>query len=648
MPDWSYRTVLRPVLFRLGPERGRGLTLNAISRLAALPGGVAVIRLMGHMAPPATIGLGAFRQTIRSPIGLAAGIDVDAIATRAFSEFGFGFIEVGPVAEGGAIGGSVEFDVREEAIRYALPFAAIDPAILRTRLEAHPARGPALLVRLSHRATAPDDAAAERVRAIALLAPFASAFVLETAGDVLAWTWTSSEWEAHLVRVSSADSGAAALLVALPAKTDADVVAGLAIRALALGIDGVVVTAGARTGTGLVVGRADREAVLASIQRLRARLDPDVTLIAAGGMHEPDDALALRAAGATCVAMDSGFVFGGPGLPKRANEAIAERAALPPGPPIPRRGWIAAALLGIGMIVAGSAAWAVAALRVVLPYEEAFAGLDRAGMAAVNARLLGFMAHDRVTLGGGMLSIGVLYIAIALFGLRQGASWARHALIASGGIGFASFLLLLGYRFFDPMHFLVTLILLPFFILAIRSPLPRAVPPHANLWSDARWRRGLWGQLAFVALGAGLIGGGAVICVLGASVVFVPSDLAFMHAAPRTFVDTATGDRLLSLIAHDRAGLGGLLVSEGVAVLLLSLWAFREGARWLWWTLLIAGLTGFVAAIGVHLSVGYLDAEHLAPAAIALALYGLGLGLSFSYLWASEGRRHDAPSGDPG
>jgi hypothetical protein len=275
---------------------------------------------------------------------------------------------------------------------------------------------------------------------------------------------------------------------------------------------------------------------------------------------------------------------------------------------------------------------------VVLPYEEEFVDLDRGRIAALNDRILPFMAHDRVTLAGGMVSVGILYIAVALFGLRRGASWARHALIVSGLIGFASFFLFLGYRFFDPMHFLVTLVLLPFFVLAIRAPLPLSVPPHANLRSDARWRRALWGQLAFVALGAGLIGGGAVICVLGASVVFVPSDLAFINATRSALVGTATADRLLSLIAHDRAGLGGLLVSEGVAVLLLALWAFREAARWLWWTLLVAGVVGFVAALGVHVTVGYLDIEHLAPAGIAVVLFWLGLVLSFPYLLAHEGR----------
>jgi dihydroorotate dehydrogenase len=101
----------------------------------------------------------------------------------------------------------------------------------------------------------------------------------------------------------------------------------IALRALALGAAGIVVTAGTRTADGLVVGRADRETVRASVRRLRDRTGANATLVAAGGMHEPADAIDLRADGASLVAMDSGFVFGGPGLPKRANEAIADTAS---------------------------------------------------------------------------------------------------------------------------------------------------------------------------------------------------------------------------------------------------------------------------------------------------------------------------------
>jgi hypothetical protein len=39
-------------------------------------------------------------------------------------------------------------------------------------------------------------------------------------------------------------------------------------------------------------------------------------------------------------------------------------------------------------------AWLIAATRVVLPYDEAFLGLDREALPSINARLLAFMAWD--------------------------------------------------------------------------------------------------------------------------------------------------------------------------------------------------------------------------------------------------------------
>jgi hypothetical protein len=79
---------------------------------------------------------------------------------------------------------------------------------------------------------------------------------------------------------------------------------------------------------------------------------------------------------------------------------------------------------------------------------------------------------------------------------------------------------------------------------------------------------------------------------------------------------------------------GGALVSDGLGVLLTSLWGFREAARWVWWTLLGAGAAGFGGALGVHFAVGYLDAVHLAPALIGSALFALALALSYQYLCA--------------
>src|SRR5204862_541772 len=83
----------------------------------------------------------------------------------------------------------------------------------------------------------------------------------------------------------------------------------------------------------------------------------------------------------------------------------------------------------------GGLASLVAATRVVLPYDETFLGLARAQVAAANDRLLPFMTHDRFTLAGIMVSIGVLYAQLALFGMRRGAAWARRAVLTSAAVG---------------------------------------------------------------------------------------------------------------------------------------------------------------------------------------------------------------------
>ncbi len=94
-------------------------------------------------------------------------------------------------------------------------------------------------------------------------------------------------------------------------------------------------------------------------------------------------------------------------------------------------------------------------------------------------------------------------------------------------------------------------------------------------------------------------------------------DLAFLDTTAQALA--AVQPNLVPLVAHDRATLGGMLLANGLVILLTALWGFRPGERWLWWTLLLAGLPGYAAAIGVHYAVGYESAFHLAPAFVGLA-----------------------------
>jgi dihydroorotate dehydrogenase len=392
-----------------------------------------------------------------------------------------------------------------------------------------------------------------------------------------------------------------------------------------------------RHGTGRrLVGAPVREQGRRAVARLRQRWGAGLTIIGSGGVIQPGDALALLAAGADLVQVHSGLVYAGPGLPKRINEALVR--ALPPVPHAPeiglrRFGALGFILLGLGMIIGGFLAWLIAATRVVLPYDEAFVGLTRDQLAAGNARLLAFMAHDRVTLAGTMLSIGILYAGLTWGGARRRQHWAWSAVLASAVVGFLSFFLFLGFGYFDPLHALVSVLLLPLFLLGAWWGQPRGTadygPPGLGLRNDRAWWLGVFGQLCFILLGVGLAVGAIAIAVTGITQVFVPTDLAFMRVEGPFLREISP--RLVPLVAHDRAGFGGALFCNAVALLLAALWGFRPDSRWLWWTLLLAGLPGFGATIGIHYVVGYTDPLHIAPVWLAALLYLLGLGFTYRF-----------------
>ena len=760
MPDWSYQPLFRPWLFRLPPARARDLTLGSVGTLARLPGGTALIGLLGHMDPPPGLEASLCGRPLRGPLGLAATADPHLLGTRALAYFGFGFLEVGPVTLAPLPAPAAP---RREVACHALRLPDVPANDGLERVERRLARlgrlGLPLLVRLAHAPGADPAAAIGELRTLAArLAPYAAAFVLEPAplrppaaprAAVEAIAQAGGHRPLLLAIRPSAD------MPGVPGVPDAADAAGVPEAAdtaaaadaetlgalLAAGADGYVVGGGLSVGGGRLRGPPALPATLATVVAVRAAVGPHVTLIADDGVVEPAAALALRAAGASLILLHSGLVYAGPGLPKRINEAIIATSISPntgsnrgprgsptmgrraatsispnagsnrdpsPSPstawatsdgratrgpsattigadagsnskptPAPARAsaaaatatavgpfagsteatmaatvavpatdqerpaaanaaWLALLLLGLAMLLGGSLAWLVAAVSVTLPYDDAFLGLDRAGLAAISPRILPFMAHDRVTLAGTMLSIGVLYTQLAWWGVRRGAHWAWLAIVASAGVGFASFFLFLGFGYFDPLHAAVSVVLFGVFLAGLRNR-PRGLGPiAAGLHNDRAWWLSLWGQLCFVGIGLGLILAGLQIARIGITAVLVPEDIGFLGTDPAVL--RAANAHLLPLIAHDRAGFGGALVSNGLGVLLLALWGFRSGAGWVWWTLLLGGLPGFVAAFGVHAAIGYDNPIHLAPAFVAVALYAVGLGLSYPFLCCSARR----------
>jgi dihydroorotate dehydrogenase len=269
--------------------------------------------------------------------------------------------------------------------------------------------------------------------------------------------------------------------------------------------------------------------------------------------------------------------------------------------------------------------------RVIFPYDEAFLSLTRAELLDFNKNVLFFMAHDRMTLSGTMISGGILYMQLAKHGIKYGVHWCRKAVNIAGILGFLGILMFIGYGYFDWLHGLFWLVLLPLFIAGyIKTKNVVDTPMSYNNSNHKAWKLSLYGQLAFIILGFSFVIGGIIISYIGTTTVFVKTDIGYLCMPPEMIEQF--NNKLISVIAHDRAGFGSALLSVGLLVLMISLWGFREGEKWVWWSLIVGGLPAFSAGIITHFVIGYTTFIHLLPAYIAFVLYVLGLLLTFPFL----------------
>lgn len=280
---------------------------------------------------------------------------------------------------------------------------------------------------------------------------------------------------------------------------------------------------------------------------------------------------------------------------------------------------------GLALAAAGGFALFQSATGHFLPHDVEFLGMDARALCALQqCRIVHFMFHDRAAFGGVLVAVGVLYAWLAEFPLRAGERWAWRAFAVSGACGFASFLTYIGYGYLDTWHGAATLVLLALFAIGLgrsrRALASARSEPGRRALADSGPSR-----LLLLATGVGLVGAGATISVVGATRVFVPQDLTFIGLSAADM--RAISPRLVPLIAHDRAGFGGALLTCGVT------WLFcvfhGEPSRSLWQALLVAGIAGFACAIGVHAVIGYLDLVHLAPALLGAVLFALAMALSY-------------------
>ena len=157
-----------------------------------------------------------------------------------------------------------------------------------------------------------------------------------------------------------------------------------------------------------------------------------------------------------------------------------------------------------GCLVSGGAALFLAGTGHFLPHDEHYLGMTARDLCALHGcRVVHFMAHDRAAFGGVLLAIGLVYLWLVEFPLRCGEAWAWWTLLASGALGFASFLAYVGHGYLDLWHGAATLGLLPCYLVGVART-RRLIRPGD--WPTVPWRDP--GRACLLATSAGDCWGG--------------------------------------------------------------------------------------------------------------------------------------------
>lgn len=346
-----YRSVLRPLLFRLPPERAHEVALDALSSGLGTRWARRMAKRRFARAPFGE--LRRFGLSFSNPVGLAAGFDKNGTAAEFLAALGFGFIEVGTVTHKAQAGNPRPRLFRlphDRALINRLGFNNQGTAQVAEHLSAH---RPDCVLGINigkSRVVALEDATEDYLASFELVHALADYVVVNVSSPntpnlrelqkpeaLTALLDALQQRNRELAHEHPRRQPVPLLVKIAPDLTEKDLetIVGVAEGA---GLAGIVATntttsrAGLTTPAGRVAAcgegglsgaplRSRSTEVIASLYRLtRGRL----TIIGVGGVFTAEDAWEKITAGASLVQLYTGFIYQGAGVARDINDGLAE------------------------------------------------------------------------------------------------------------------------------------------------------------------------------------------------------------------------------------------------------------------------------------------------------------------------------------
>ncbi len=339
-----YKHLIRPLLFSADPEKIHHFIVRILKLKGTVPGMKAIFRSLFDLDDPRLT-----RQVLglrfKNPVGLAAGFDKDARLVDELAAFGFGFIEIGtltPKAQPGNDKPRLFRLPQDQALINRMGFNNDGVEAAVERLKKRKSRVMIGGNIGKNKATPNDQALQDYAICFEALYPHVDYFVLNVSSPNTPGLRELQDKEPlrklleHVIGLSRGKERYKPVLLKIaPDLTDTqldDVVAIL----LETKTDGVIATNTTINRDGLVTGKERitaigngglsgkplRQRATDVVRYLRQKTGENFPIIAAGGIMSADDALEKLKAGADLVQIYTGFIYEGPILVKRINQAI--------------------------------------------------------------------------------------------------------------------------------------------------------------------------------------------------------------------------------------------------------------------------------------------------------------------------------------